>query len=209
MLTDSFSTHWAFHLNNQDLSTSDSPSISPMCLPFVLQVHKGPVLLPTLNLPSDLSERQQDLGINLKPSEVLLSSSKLQPKPAEDHTPKTAVPVKGILKKTYSEDSGFKGELKSISIPTGQTPVQNGQQPEKITLITAGEYSPASQSTAPWRQRTRKDATSFSQRSRRPASMTEECLSTLQSTVGRYDTSVDTPIISGLIQGQHHACDDE
>lgn len=171
---------------------SDSPSISAICLHFVFQVQKGPVLLPTLNLPLDLSEQQQVLTVNLKPSTVLFSGS--QSRPAKDHTPKTAVPVKGILKKTCSEDGSFKERLRSTSIPTGQTLVQNGQRPEKNTLITAGEYSPAPRSTAPWRQRTRKDATASSQRSRRPVSMTEEYLSTLQNTIDRYDSSVDTPI---------------
>ncbi|XP_026772120.3 supervillin isoform X2 [Pangasianodon hypophthalmus] len=155
----------------------------PITADEVNLVQKGPVLLPSLHLPPGLSEQQQAQSVNLKPSEVRLSDS--QSKPTEDHEPKTAVQIKGILKKTSPEDGGVKGGAKSDSIPTGQTPVQNGQRSEKITLVTAGEYSPAPRSTAPWRQRVRKDATASSQRSRRPASMTEDCLSTPLSTRDR------------------------
>ncbi|XP_053472157.1 supervillin isoform X4 [Ictalurus furcatus] len=144
----------------------------PITADEVNLVQKDPVLLPSLHLPSGLSERQQSLSVNLKPSEVRLSGSQSR------HEPKTAVQVKGILKKTIPEDVDVKGGAKSNSIPTGQTPVQNGQRREEPSLITAGEYSPAPRSTAPWRQRTRKDASTSSQRSRRPASMTEDCLLT-------------------------------
>ncbi|XP_017352126.1 supervillin isoform X3 [Ictalurus punctatus] len=144
----------------------------PITADEVNLVQKDPVLLPSLHLPSGLSERQQSLSVNLKPSEVCLSGSQSR------HEPKTAVQVKGILKKTIPEDVDVKGGAKSNSIPTGQTPVQNGQRREELSLITAGEYSPAPRSTAPWRQRTRKDSSTSSQRSRRPASMTEDCLST-------------------------------
>lgn len=112
-----------------------------------------------------------------------------QSRPTEDQEPKTAVQIKGILKKTICEEGGFKGGAKSKSIPTGQTPVQNGQR-EKITLVTAGEYSPAPRATAPWRQRMRKDDGVSCQRSRRPVSMTEDCLSTPLSTRDKYDFSL-------------------
>ncbi|KAK3519714.1 hypothetical protein QTP70_002670 [Hemibagrus guttatus] len=149
----------------------------------LLNVQKDPVLLPSLHLPSGLSERQQAESVNLKPSEVRLSGS--QSTPTEDQTPKPAVQVKGILKKTSSEDGGFKGGVKTNRIPTGQTSVQNGQRSDKVTLVTAGEFSPAPRSTAPWRQRARKDVSTSSQRSRRPISMTDDCLSTPQSTSHR------------------------
>ncbi|XP_058270254.1 supervillin isoform X3 [Hemibagrus wyckioides] len=145
----------------------------------LLNMQKDPVQLPSLHLPSGLSERQQAESINLKPSEVRLSSS--QSRPTEDQTPKPAVQVKGILKKTSSEDGGFKEEAKTNSIPTGQKLLQNGQRSDKITLVTAGEYSPAPRSTAPWRQRVRKDVSTSSQRCRRPVSMTDDCMSTPQS----------------------------
>lgn len=161
-------------------------------------MQKDPVQLPSLNLPSGLSERQQAESINLKPSEVRLSSS--QSRSMEDQTPKPSVQVKGILKKTSSEDGGFKGEAKTTIIPTGQKLLQNGQRSDKITLVTAGEYSPAPRSTAPWRQRVRKDVSASSQRSRRPVSMTDDCLSTPQSTRDRYDFSLYSPVISGLTE---------
>lgn len=144
-------------------------------------MQKGPVLLPSLHLPSD---RQQAGSLNLKPSDVHLSSS--QSSPTDDHKPKAAVQVKGILKKTSTDDGDLNGGAKSNSIPAGQTLVQNGQRREKIALVTAGEYSPAPRSTAPWRQRVKKDATASSQRSPRPASIAEECLSTLSTRDG-YD----------------------
>ncbi|XP_060747975.1 supervillin isoform X2 [Tachysurus vachellii] len=146
----------------------------------LVNVQKGLVLLPALHLPSGLSERQQAESVNLKPSEVCLSGS--QSRPAEDQEPKPVLQVKGILKKTISEDRSFKEGAKADSIPTRQMPVQNGQWRNQISLVTAGEYSPAPRSTAPWRQRARKDIIASSQRTRRPVSMTDDCLSTPLST---------------------------
>ncbi|XP_027016918.2 supervillin isoform X6 [Tachysurus fulvidraco] len=146
----------------------------------LVNVQKGLVLLPTLHLPSGLSERQQAESVNLKPSEVRLSGS--QSRPVEDQEPKPVLQVKGILKKTISEDRSFKEGAKTDSIPTRQMPVLNGQRRDQISPVTAGEYSPAPRSTAPWRQRARKDIITSSQRSRRPVSMTDDCLSTPVST---------------------------
>ncbi|XP_060758018.1 supervillin isoform X2 [Neoarius graeffei] len=154
----------------------------PITADEVNLVQKGPVLLPSLHLPSD---RQQAGSLNLKPSDVHLSSS--QSSPTDDRKPKAAVQVKGILKKTSTEDGDLNGGAKSNSIPAGQTLVQNGQWREKIALVTAGEYSPAPRSTAPWRQRVKKDATASSQRSPRPASIAEECQSTLSTRDGLSD----------------------
>ncbi|KAM9457917.1 supervillin isoform 2-T2 [Clarias gariepinus] len=154
-------------------------STQPITADEVNLVHKGPVLLPSLDLPSGIVEQQQDLSVNLKPSEIRLSGS--QSKPTEDPESKTAVQVKGILKKATTEDGGFKTRAKSNSIPNGQVPVQNGLRNEKMTLVTAGEYSPAPRSTAPWRQRARKDGSGSSQRCQRPSSLTEDCLLTLST----------------------------
>ncbi|KAF5903216.1 supervillin-like isoform X5, partial [Clarias magur] len=154
-------------------------STQPITVDEVNLVQKGPVLLPSLDLPSSIFEQQQDLSVNLKPSEIRLSG--WQPKPTEDPEPKTAVQVKGILKKATTEDGGFKTGAKSNSIPNGQMPVQNGLRNDKMTLVTAGEYSPAPRTTAPWRQRARKDGSGSSQRCQRPSSLTEDCLLTLSS----------------------------
>ncbi|KAF7697854.1 hypothetical protein HF521_004364 [Silurus meridionalis] len=142
----------------------------PITAEEVNLISKEPVLLPSLHLPSEISERQQALSVNLKPSEMRLSGS--QPTPTEDAEPKPVVQVKGILKKTSPNNS----------TPTGQTAVLNGKRHDKFTLVTAGEYSPAPRATAPWRQRARKDVNASSQTSRRPVSMTEDCLQTPLST---------------------------
>ncbi|TSK28031.1 Supervillin [Bagarius yarrelli] len=152
-------------------------------------VQKGPAQLPSLHLPSGLSERQQTQSVNLKPSEVHLSGSRSRP--TEEQERKIAVPVKGILKKTSSDDGGFKGGPTTNGVPAEQMPVQNGHWSDKITLVTGGEYSPAPRSTAPWRQRARKDGTASTQRSRRPVSMTDDCLSKPLNTRDRSEIQPD------------------
>ncbi|KAG9264219.1 supervillin-like isoform X1 [Astyanax mexicanus] len=149
----------------------------PITVDEVNLLQKGPVQLPPLHLSAHLSDRQQAHSINLKPSEVRLSRQDL----TEPSPPQPRPEIKGILKNSSSEETGTRGrQAKLEGRLIGRAPEQNGErerervevkeQMERIVLpVVAGEYSPAPRSTAPWRQRARKDNTSSSSslRSRR------------------------------------------
>ncbi|XP_072549807.1 supervillin [Salminus brasiliensis] len=146
----------------------------PITVDEVNLLQKGPVQLPPLRLSAHLSDRQQALSVNLKPSEVRLSRQDL----TEPSPPQPCPEIKGILKNSGSEEAASRDGVKHEGHLDGQTPEQNGErwreraegkeQMDKMdTPVVAGEYSPAPRSTAPWRQRARKDTASSSLRSRR------------------------------------------
>ncbi|KAL7860699.1 hypothetical protein AOLI_G00170480 [Acnodon oligacanthus] len=139
----------------------------PITVDEVNLLQKGPVQLPPLHLSAHLSDRQQALSVNLKPSEVRLSRQDLT-----EPRPQPAPEIKGILKKSSPEEAGLRGGAKVEGDLTGQKSEQNDEQRAEVkkeidTPVIAGEYSPAPRATAPWRQRARKDGSSSSLRSRR------------------------------------------
>ncbi|XP_036445252.1 supervillin isoform X3 [Colossoma macropomum] len=141
----------------------------PITVDEVNLLQKGPVQLPPLHLSAHLSDRQQALSVNLKPSEVRLSRQDLT-----EPCPQPAPEIKGILKKSSPEEAGLRGGAKYEGDLAGPKSEQNGEQRAEVkkeidTPVIAGEYSPAPRATAPWRQRARKDGSSSSLRSRRPA----------------------------------------
>ncbi|KAL6476690.1 hypothetical protein MHYP_G00151890 [Metynnis hypsauchen] len=140
----------------------------PITVDEVNLLQKGPVQLPPLHLSAHLSDRQQALSVNLKPSEVRLSRQDLT-----EPRPQPAPEIKGILKKSSPEEACLRGGAKVEGDLTGQKSEQNGEQRAEVkkeidTPVIAGEYSPAPRATAPWRQRARKDGSSSSLRSHRP-----------------------------------------
>ncbi|XP_076851834.1 supervillin isoform X2 [Brachyhypopomus gauderio] len=153
----------------------------PITMGEVSLLQKGPVQLPPLHLPCHLSDRQQTLSINLKPSEVCLSgppesASHLPtpPQPTEDcnsqNAPRQDANIKGILKKSGREQTRLSGRPKHNEVLTGQDLEQ-----ERSTPAVVEEHS-----TAPWRQRVRKHASSTSHQPCRPTLQSEEHTSFLE-----------------------------
>ncbi|XP_066498667.1 supervillin isoform X2 [Hoplias malabaricus] len=146
----------------------------PITVDEVNLLQKGPVQLPPLHLSAQLSDRQQALSVNLKPSEVRLSRQDLT-----DLTPQPGPEIKGILKKSGSEESRLRaGSKHSESHLFDQNGERRAQEKgdveiEMDTPAVVREYSPAPRSTAPWRQRARKDGPSATVRSRRPTSVSD------------------------------------
>ncbi|KAL0197332.1 hypothetical protein M9458_005872, partial [Cirrhinus mrigala] len=131
--------------------------------------------LPRLHLAPQLSDRQQAESINLKPSEVRLSGlsssqhSSPHLKTASNSNSQNAVQIKGILKKSSSE-----GVVDNLN---GHSLEQNGRERREREVIEQRHTTPvepAPLSSAPWRQRARKEASVSSGRTRRSAPKPEE-----------------------------------
>ncbi|XP_073688541.1 uncharacterized protein [Garra rufa] len=163
----------------------------PITVDEVNLLQKGPVQLPRLHLAPQLSDRQHSESINLKPSEVRLSglsssqawssSSELTSSPdlktASDSNSQNAVQIKGILKKSSSEGVVWRSESRDRDNWNGHDLEQNGRERrerEVIEEIQMTPVEPASLSSAPWRQRARKEASASSGRTRRSAPKPEE-----------------------------------
>lgn len=176
--------------------------------PFSLsQLQKGPVQLPRFHLAPHLSDRQQAESINLKPSEVRLSglsssSSELSSSPHLKTTPDTnsqnAVQIKGILKKSSSEGVVWRSDREKKDL-NGHGLEQNGSERGETEVkeersLSSVDHSPGHLSSAPWRQRTRKETSTSSGRTRRSAPNPEEHLylsEALQITEQGRDSAID------------------
>ncbi|XP_065124619.1 supervillin isoform X2 [Paramisgurnus dabryanus] len=166
----------------------------PITIDEVNLLQKGPVQLPQLHLSPHLSDRQQSLSINLKPSEVHLNSSQVEvssceltsapsQKPTDDGSSHNALQrgtqIKGILKKSPSEGAIWRRETRDRDDLNGDGQGQNGgeRNEEKRTSVSPVDASVSPLSAAPWRQRARKDAGGSSVRTRRSAPKPKERLS--------------------------------
>uniref|UniRef100_A0A8C2FRV0 Supervillin c n=1 Tax=Cyprinus carpio TaxID=7962 RepID=A0A8C2FRV0_CYPCA len=165
----------------------------PITVDEVSLLQKGPVELPHLHLAPHLSDRQQAESINLKPSEVHLSgvsssqewasSSELTSshnlKPASDSNSQNAVQIKGILKKSSSDGAVWRSESRVRDNLNGHGLEQIGREREVIEErhMAPVDQSPAPLSSAPWRQRARKEASASSGRTQRSAPKHELCTS--------------------------------
>ncbi|XP_043090608.1 supervillin [Puntigrus tetrazona] len=156
----------------------------PITVDEVNLLQKGPVELPRLHLAPHLSDRQQAESINLKPSEVRLSgqdwasSSELTPsphlKPASDSSSQNAVQIKSILKKSSSEGVVWRSESRDRDNLNGHGLERREREVIEERQMTPVDQSPAPLSSAPWRQRARKEASVSSGRTRRSAPKHEE-----------------------------------
>ncbi|XP_050962104.1 supervillin isoform X2 [Labeo rohita] len=163
----------------------------PITVDEVNLLQKGPVQLPRFHLAPQLSDRQQAESINLKPSEVRLSglsssqdwgsSSELSSSPnlktASNSNSQNAVPIKGILKKSSSEGVVWRSESRDRDNLNGHSLEQNGRERKEKEVIEESHVTPvepAPLSSAPWRQRARKEASISSGRTRRSAPKPEE-----------------------------------
>lgn len=152
------------------------PHRSALCL--LPQLQKGPVQLPAFSLSPDLSDRQQALSVNLKPSELCLSQSSEprlstaeEPGSLQFHDPQPA--PRGILKKS-SPSIGTEWIQAAEAEPPSQqqngrgceeagTDVGKQQQQQQAVLMppprrerrqaTTEEGGP--RTAAPWRQKAR------------------------------------------------------
>ncbi|XP_073713197.1 supervillin isoform X3 [Misgurnus anguillicaudatus] len=169
----------------------------PITIDEVNLLQKGPIQLPHLHLTPHLSDRQQSLSINLKPSEVRLNSSQEQvssceltsapsQKPTDDGSSHNALQrgtqIKGILKKSSSEGAVWRRETRDRDDLNGDGQGQNGGErremnEEKRTSVSPVNPSVSLLSAAPWRQRARKDPNGSSVRTRRSAPKPKERLS--------------------------------
>lgn len=169
----------------------------PITIEEVNLLQKGPVQLPQLHLSAHLSDRQQALSINLKPSDVRLNSSHNSSSSSELTTASTQKPtdecssqnalqrgteIKGILKKSSSAGVVWRGETKDRDELNGHGQEQNDGEwremtEERHTSVSPVDSSVASLSGAPWRQRARKDGGVSSVRTRRSAPKPEGHLS--------------------------------
>ncbi|XP_056310003.1 supervillin isoform X5 [Danio aesculapii] len=157
----------------------------PITVDEVNLLQKGPVQLPRFHLAPHLSDRQQAESINLKPSEVRLSglsssSSELSSSPHFKTTPDTnsqnAVQIKGILKKSSSEGVVWRSDRERKDL-NGHGLEQNGRvrgetEVKEEKSLSSVDHSLGHLSSAPWRQRTRKETSSS--RARRSAPNPEE-----------------------------------
>ncbi|XP_051571140.1 supervillin-like isoform X2 [Myxocyprinus asiaticus] len=163
------------------------------------ELQKGPVQLPRLHLTPHLSDRQQVLSSNLKPSEVCLSglSSSQEWGSSSEHTApnlnsikdsssqnavRQGTAIKGILKNTSSEGVVWRTECKDKDDLNGHGLKQNGGErrvrevkEERHASVSSVVSSLAQLSSVPWRQRARKDASTSSVKTRRSAPKHDGC----------------------------------
>lgn len=150
--------------------------------------------LPAFSLAPHLSDRQQALSINLKPSEVRLSQPKLDPSaecfstpPAQHHLPRTESEpaLRGILKKSRSGGPDWTRTGNCSQSDTPVIPEQNGAETETSTVKEERQEVPTppqhragvdepSASRAPWRQRARGRRETIACTPLRPVSDQEE-----------------------------------
>ncbi|CAL1587914.1 unnamed protein product [Knipowitschia caucasica] len=139
----------------------------PITVEEVGLLQKGPVQLPAFSLAPHLSERQQALSNNLKPSEVRRSHPKLDPSAeyfspqSNPHLPHTdsELGLRSILKKSGSGGSEW------AQTDTAVLPEQNGgerdtfRRKEERQEVTSAQQRAnvdgATPGRAPWRQRAR------------------------------------------------------
>ncbi|KAM9393776.1 supervillin isoform 2-T3 [Pholidichthys leucotaenia] len=129
----------------------------PITVDEVTLLQKGPIQLPTFHLSPHLSDRQQALSANLKPSEVRLSQSRAdtdtgsgvvrEPSPPQKalQQQNTEPTLKGILKKSQSAG------------PERSGPEQNGGEAAEGSERQDVTAPPRRQrrEAAPWRERAR------------------------------------------------------
>ncbi|XP_030649796.1 supervillin [Chanos chanos] len=125
----------------------------PITVDEVNLLQKGPVQLPPLRLSAHLSDRQQALSVNLKPSEVRQS----QPRSDQERAP------------------GPELLTEPTSHPAVDYSSQHAlQQGSEVKGILKKSQSEAPRSSAPWRQRTRQDVSSSVSSARNRRSFPEE-----------------------------------
>ncbi|XP_067274939.1 supervillin isoform X2 [Pseudorasbora parva] len=155
----------------------------PITVDEVNLLQKGRVQLPHLYLASHLSDRQQAESTNLKPSEVRSSSeltSSPHLKPTAGSNAQNAVPIKGILKKSSSEGVVWRGGTRDrddlnrhgLEKDGGERRERDVKEERHMSTV---DPSPAGLSSAPWRQRARKEAAKSSGRTRRSVPKPDEC----------------------------------
>ncbi|XP_051988644.1 supervillin-like isoform X3 [Xyrauchen texanus] len=164
----------------------------PITVDEVSLLQKGPVQLHRLHLTPHLSKQQQALSINLKPSEVCLSglSSSKEWGSSSEHTApnqnsiedsnsqnavQQSTAIKGILKKNSSVGVVWRTECKDRDDLNGHGLEPNGEE-RKVREVKEERHASASPvdspldqlSSAPWRQRARKDASTHKTRRSAP-----------------------------------------
>ncbi|XP_051796976.1 supervillin isoform X2 [Acanthochromis polyacanthus] len=150
----------------------------PITVEEVSLLQKGPVQLPAFSLSTHLSDRQQSLSVNLKPSELRLSQPRLDPGHLESGPTQqdpqrcdSEPSLKGILKKSRSAasdwshtDGGQNDELLGHEQNGGgcteaeihkRTEKQEICAPPRRQRRDASAVEGSSGPTAPWRQRAR------------------------------------------------------
>ncbi|XP_076000466.1 supervillin-like [Genypterus blacodes] len=136
----------------------------PITVEEVSLIQKGPVQLPAFSLSSHLSDRQQVLSVNLKPSELRLSQ------PGPDGVPGPAEPgpvpqradsepcIRGILKKSRS-GSSERSRSNGRDADRQETERQDIPVPPRRERRGASGADGGSGTPAPWRQRSRRRET--------------------------------------------------
>ncbi|XP_062874899.1 supervillin isoform X2 [Trichomycterus rosablanca] len=172
----------------------------PITADEVKLLQKDPVWPPSAHPSPSTSDQQQNLSVSPKPSEVTLTKPSEDSQPAQRRGPE----VKGILKKSSPNNAGSRVEAEHERILSNKNLELNGERKEGSSPVTAGEYSPAPRSSAPWRQRARKDATS-AHKSRRISPVTDDHPSTPQDKETQHraaDCSDKAVMRNGLSQSQ-------
>lgn len=147
----------------------------PITVEEVSLIQKGPIQLPAFSLAPHLSDRQQVMSVNLKPSEIRLSQAKVDPSAESGYTQQnlqrndSEPSLRGILKKSPSGGSDWT-RTESSQMDTPPVSEQNGGDtetssrmkerqeptaaPHRVRCEASGAEG-ASVSRAPWRQRAR------------------------------------------------------
>ena len=168
-------------------TTYPIPAVDPSLFVFSLQLQKGPVQLPAFCLAPHLSDRQQALSVNLKPSELRLSTPDVRP--ASPPEPGAGPPHHGGLSRSESEPA-IRGILKKSRSATGAAwrpdpaaaagPGQNGggaedpgdgqqqqqeeEEKKKVEVVEVARKEARPPSLPPRRQRNRGSTAPWRQR---------------------------------------------
>uniref|UniRef100_A0A673ACV2 Supervillin c n=1 Tax=Sphaeramia orbicularis TaxID=375764 RepID=A0A673ACV2_9TELE len=161
------------------LNTDSVPSVSDRIHSRTRGLQKGPIQLPAFCLSPHLSDRQQALSVNLKPSEVRLSQPKPELDPEAGPTQQglqrydTEPGLRGILKKSRSGGSDWRTEGGQMDAPpvhehngggcgdVGVSGRMEEVERQEMTAAPRRERREASGvdggsvTAAPWRQRAR------------------------------------------------------
>ncbi|XP_026215825.1 supervillin isoform X5 [Anabas testudineus] len=190
----------------------------PITVEEVNLLQKGPVLLPAFRLSSDLSDRQQALSVNLKPSEVRLTQSRPETETRSgEHSPDqqdlqhhdSEPGLRGILKKSRSGGSEWsRTEDSQMDAPfsqeqngggCGDAAIQGRQEETESQVSTApcrerpSSVDGVSLTAAPWRQRTRNRKGTSGSTSARPPLDVRSCQAKPQEqSASSVDHSSDT-----------------
>ncbi|XP_059925626.1 supervillin isoform X4 [Gadus macrocephalus] len=169
----------------------------PITVEEVSMLQKGPVQLPAFCLAPHLSDRQQALSVNLKPSELRLSTPDVRPaSPPEPGAgpppPRTGLSrsesepaIRGILKKSRSAaGAAWRPGMAAAAAVVAGGPGQNGggggvedpgagreEEEEKVEVVEVGRQAAPVPVLPPRRQRNRGSAAPWRQRA--PAADTQ------------------------------------